>query len=541
MQRFQATYLPYADTRAFSPMVLDYLQQDPVLESFFDYAPTLAGIKEAILKRKQFPVNRELLVETLQQQYKEMPNSEAVSIQIASLADENTFTIVTAHQPNLFTGHLYFIYKIIHAIKLAEELNAHDLGCRFVPVYYMGSEDADLEELGQVEIDGKRYAWETNQTGAVGRMKIDATLIKLIDAIEGQVSVLPHAAAIMPLLKQCYTLGKTIEQATFELVHALFGSHGLVVVLPDQRAYKAAFSEVMQKELNESFSYPLVQETVNRFPDDYKVQVAGREINLFYLGEQLRERIVRSGDAFEVLNTDLRFTVGELENLLKNEPERFSPNVILRPLFQEMLLPDVVFIGGGGELAYWLELKSVFEAAHAFFPVLVLRNSYAIVNQSAEMLARKLNIPTEDLFLPELNLVNDWVNRHSNLRLTVDEEMNQVKRIYQSLTEQATAVDPTLAKHVQALQTQVLKRLQELEKKMLRAEKRKQEDSVRQIQKLKSALFPGGTLQERVDNIIPWIARYGLTLLNDIHHHARGLDQQFCVLEELATGHSPAD
>lgn len=541
MQRFQATYLPYADTRAFSLLVLDYLQQDPVLESFFDYAPTLAGIKEAIRKRKQFSVNRELLVDTLQQQYKSMPNSEAVSLQIASLADENTFTIVTAHQPNLFTGHLYFIYKIIHAIKLAEELNAHDLGCRFVPVYYMGSEDADLDELGHVDVEGKRYAWETRQTGAVGRMKIDAALIKLIDAIEGQVGVLPHAQEIMPLLKQCYTLGKTIGQATFELVHALFGSYGLLVFLPDQRAYKAAFAEVMQRELNDSFSYALVQETVSRFPDNYKVQVGGREINLFYLDEQMRERFVRNGELFEVLNTDKRFTAHELETLLKNEPERFSPNVILRPVFQEMLLPDVAFIGGGGELAYWLELKSVFEAAGAFFPVLVLRNSYAIVNRSAEALARKLNIHTEDLFLPEMGLVNDWVNRHSSLRLTVDEEINQVKTIYRSLTEQATAVDPTLAKHVLALQTQVLKRLQELEKKMLRAEKRKQEDSVRQIQKLKSTLFPGGTLQERVDNIIPWIARYGLTFLNDIHHHARGLDQQFCVLEEWETGHSPVN
>jgi bacillithiol biosynthesis cysteine-adding enzyme BshC len=533
MQRFQATYLPYAETRSFSPMVLDYLNQDPALEAFFDYAPTLAGIKEAIVKRKQFPVNRELLTETLRQQYAGMTGCETVQMQIESLADENTFTIVTAHQPNLFTGHLYFIYKIIHAIQLAEELNAHNLGCRFVPVYYMGSEDADLEELGQVEIDGQRYTWDTNQTGAVGRMKIDATLIQLIGAIEAQVSVLPYATEILPLLKQCYMLGKTIEQATFELVHALFGSSGLIVFLPDQRAYKAAFAAVVRRELTESFSYPLVQETVSRFPDHYKVQVAGREINLFYLGEQVRERIVRVGDGFEVLNTNLRFTANELDALVAVEPERFSANVILRPVFQEMLLPDVAFIGGGGELAYWLELKSVFEAANCFFPVLVLRNSYAVVNRAAETLARKLSIHTEDLFLPELNLVNDWVNRHSSLRLTVDEEVNQVKTIYRSLTEQATAVDATLAKHVQALQTQVLNRLQELEKKMLRAEKRKQEASVRQIHKLKSALFPGGTLQERVDNIIPWIARYGISFLNDIRHHARGLDQQFCVMEEV--------
>jgi bacillithiol synthase len=357
-----AQLIDYNTTGAFSKLVTDYISGNKDLAPFYNHPVSIEGIKAAIAARKQYATNRSLLVEALMVQYKEFAIAAMVKTNIDRLLLPNTFTITTAHQPNIFTGPLYFIYKILHAIKLAEQLTSNIPDCNFVPVYYMGSEDADLDELGHIFIKGEKYRWHTTQTGAVGRMKVDKALVKLIDEIAGQILVQPNGAAIIAIMKACYQEGVTIEQATFKLVNELFKDYGLVVLLPDTPLLKKAFIPVIEKELNEGFSYKAVNETAALFPATYKVQASGREINLFYLLDDKRERIEKTTTGFSVNNTTLQYTAKEICTELINHPERFSPNVILRPVFQEVILPNIAFIGGGGELAYWMELKKVFLA-----------------------------------------------------------------------------------------------------------------------------------------------------------------------------------
>src|SRR6185437_12246053 len=167
------------------------------------------------MERKKFKTNRGLLVEEFSNQYKDFNDCDAIKVNIQALSDENTFTICTAHQPNIFTGHLYFVYKILHTIKLADSLKKELPEYNFVPVFFMGSEDADLEELNHIVIDGEKYKWETNQTGAVGRMKVDDNLLKLIDKISGRLSVEKYGNDLIELLKKCYPKNSTIENSTF--------------------------------------------------------------------------------------------------------------------------------------------------------------------------------------------------------------------------------------------------------------------------------------------------------------------------------------
>ena len=168
-----AQYIDYRQTGYFSALVTDYISGEELLAPFYKHPASVAGIKAAIDARKKYPTNRKLLVEVLTKQYASIAASDKVKANIDKLLLENTFTITTAHQPNILTGPLYFIYKILHAIKLAELLAAEMPGSAFVPVYYMGSEDADLDELGHVFINGEKHQWQTKQTGAVGRMKVD--------------------------------------------------------------------------------------------------------------------------------------------------------------------------------------------------------------------------------------------------------------------------------------------------------------------------------------------------------------------------------
>lgn len=532
--KFSAEIISYAQTKAFSSIVTDYVSAAESLQAFYQHAPNIEGIKKAILQRKHHPIKRSVLVQTLQQQYSALPTHEKVQANVEKLLLENTFTITTAHQPNIFTGHLYFIYKILHAIKLAETLSHEFSEQHFVPVYYMGSEDADLDELGQVTIEGKKYQWETQQKGAVGRMIIDKPFVEMMQAIEGQLSVASFGNDILEMVRNAYTIGKTIEQATLELVHTLFAEFGLIIVLPDNADLKRLFIPVIEKELAEQFSHKAVKATMANFPEQYKVQTMGRELNLFYLKDDMRERIEFANDKFWVVNTDLVFDKTSLLEELHAHPERFSPNVILRPAFQGTILPDVAFIGGGGELAYWLELKQVFEAAAVPYPVLVLRNSFLMLNQKIVANIDALGLQVTDFFKP-LHLIQlQLVQKASSLQLELSKETKQLQDVYAQMKAVAQKVDPTLAPHTEALLTAASKKIEQLEKKMIKAEKKKFEAKQRQTEKIKKALFPNGSLQERVENILPYYAACGPQLLLQLYDHSLTLQQEFCILKEEA-------
>ncbi len=529
---FSSTKIPYSQTNSFSKLVLDYLNAAPALKDFYNFTIDIEGFKKAVKDRSAFAVNRKLLVEVLKAQYTSTETSEKLKANIQILLQEETFTVCTAHQPNIFTGHLYFIYKILHTIKLSEALKEAMPENNFVPVYYMGSEDADLDELGEVHINGGHYKWQTTQTGAVGRMLIDDNFLTIIDAIAGQLSVEQNGEKIINIVRDFYKIDITIEVATFQFVHYLFNKYGLVILMPDNRLLKNEFSPIIQKELTEQFSEKAVAKTVGEFPKEYKVQAGGRSINLFYLDNNSRERIEIARHKFVVANTGIVFTKEELFGELKNTPERFSPNVILRPVFQEMILPNVAFIGGGGELAYWLELKNVFETAGAFFPPLVLRNSFTIINKKTAEKILQLGFEEQDIFKTEKQLIEEIVRRESQLVLDIKVEKEELKALYEKIKTAASNIDNTLNCHVHALRTHALNKLEILEKKMLKAEKKKFEAQQRQIKKIKCAVYPLGNLQERVDNILAYITDYGEDFIDELYKNSNGIETNFTILTE---------
>lgn len=529
---FSSTKISYRNTNSFSRLILDYLDGADQLKKFYTYSTDIEGVKKAVENRREFPVNRIILVSQLKEQYKEIKISNKLQTNVEALLSEDTFTVCTAHQPNIFTGHLYFIYKILHAIKLSEELATLIPDKKFVPVYYMGSEDADIDELGEVYINGTNYKWNTIQTGAVGRMRIDKEFIKIIDAIAGQLSVEKFGEEIMSVVRACYKENETIEKATFQFVHHLFNKYGLVILMPDQRIFKNEFAPVIKKELNEQFSEKRVAATVSNFPKEYKVQAAGREVNLFYLNENIRERIEKNNKGFKVANTDLHFSANEIESELNENAERFSPNVILRPVFQETILPNIAFIGGGGEIAYWLELKEVFKEVNTFFPPLILRNSFTIIDKKTADKIKELGFKQRHIFKTEKELLEKIILRETKIRLEIKEEKEALKNIYDQIKDITATVDSTLNCHVHALRTQALNKLEILEKKMLKAEKKKFDAQQRQIKKIKLHVNPLNNLQERVDNILEYLVIHGENFIDLLYKEQPLFTGDFTILTE---------
>jgi bacillithiol biosynthesis cysteine-adding enzyme BshC len=526
-----AEHLNNKQTGYFTKIMIDYLENNQSLQPFFKHPVSIEGIKSAIHDREQFRTDRKVLHDELNKQYDTVQSDKAVHDHIEKLLLENTFTITTAHQPAIFTGTLYFIYKILHVIKIASQLSKELPGYNFVPVYYMGSEDADLEELGKIFLGGEKIVWDTKQTGAVGRMNTKG-IEKIITSIEGEFSVLPFGKELIQLLKDCYLNSNDIQTATFKLIHSLFAEYGLIVMIADNPAFKKQMLPVFEEDLFHQTSSKIVAKTIDELSKHYKVQANPREINLFYLKDNIRNRIEKVDDKFIVHDTSISFSEQEIKDELQQHPERFSPNVILRGLYQETILPNIAFIGGGGEMAYWLELKNMFEHYKVPYPMLVLRNSFLFVEKKWKEKMDRLHLTSTDIFKPENQLLSELVRKQSQNQLNLINELAEAEIYYAKLQSISDKVDSTLAEHAKALQAKALKSLKELEKKLLRAEKRKFEEQQKQIRSIRSALFPLNNLQERIDNFIPYYSKWGKAFMDVLYKNSLSLEQEFVVLLE---------
>jgi bacillithiol biosynthesis cysteine-adding enzyme BshC len=310
----------------------------------------------------------------------------------------------------------------------------------------------------------------------------------------------PACDLLADLIKNAYLQHPTIASATFYLVNELFGQFGLIIVDPDDADLKRAFLPVMEDELLHQSAYPIVTEQIAQLGKEYKIQANPRDINLFYLSGQVRERIERKGATWHVLNTEISWTEDEVIAELRNHPERFSPNVVLRALFQETILPDVAFIGGGAEVAYWLQLKTLFERFNVYYPAIVLRQSVQLLNNDAEKLMRTLNLTYDDLFKNADELCKQQVLKSYSGKLLLDTEKEQLSSLFDEIARKASIIDPTLKAATAAVAARNEKQVARLEKKLLNAAKKQESVLVNRIHKLKSTLFPGGGLQERTEN-----------------------------------------
>ncbi|MEP1096178.1 MAG: bacillithiol biosynthesis cysteine-adding enzyme BshC [Cyclobacteriaceae bacterium] len=487
----QKENIPLDETDCFSSLFIDYINQKPELKPYYTDFPSIENFQSSIDNRNFPKASRTILVEALERQYQDVNVSGKVTEKIKSLGLENTFTVTTGHQLNIFTGPLYFIYKIITVINACKDLKKKYPKQNFVPVYWMASEDHDFDEINHFYFDQKKYQWDTDQKGAVGKFKLDG--------IEEILNQLPGG---IDFFKEAYAR-ETLADAGRHYVNHLFGDDGIVVVDADDNSLKNLFTPVVEDDLfGHSAQKASEQDTEGLQSLGYKTQVSAREINFFYLDDNVRERIEKDGDGFQVVDTNIQFSESEIRQLLKEHPEKFSPNVILRPLYQETILPNLAYIGGPSEAVYWLQLKSVFAHFKTPFPLLMPRNFALVVSKNDASKWEKTGLSSTDLFLSKNQAFEKWVKSNSTQDLSYAPELSQISAIYQELGEKASSVDPTLKQHLEALETTAKRKIEIAEKKLVRAEKRKHIDSQNQINAVKDVLFPGGSLQERHDNFL---------------------------------------
>ncbi len=528
-----ADCISFQQTQRFSSLIEDYISKNEKVEPFYNRFPDISSFKEQMQEKHAHLTSkkRAVLTDVLLKQYTSIATSQATIDNIKSLVDIDTFTVTTGHQLNLFTGPIYFIYKIVSTIKLCNQLQLQYPDKKFVPVYWMASEDHDFDEIKFFNLNQKKYASERTKNGKVGAHPTD-NLEDVFKLLDKDLGIGEHANYLRKLFQKAYLYHSTYAEATFYMVNMLFQDYGLVILDADEKDLKRLFIPHFQNELLEQRVHQHTSQTIEQLQQQaYKVQVNPREINLFYLKDGLRERIVSKDENYFVNDTSIQFSKKELLEELEQFPERFSPNVMTRPLYQEAILPNLCYVGGGGELAYWLQLKPYFEAENIPFPILLLRNSALIYEKKQLKKIKNLNLELADFFLSNSELSTKTTQQISDIKIDFSVQKKHLENQFKALYDLASQTDPSFKGAVAAQEHKQIKGLNHLEKRLLKAQKRKLKDYLARVEALQLSLFPEHNLQERHINFSEIYLKLGKDLIPKLLAEFDPLKLQFNLIE----------
>lgn len=521
--------ITYRDSGCFSTLIMDYLDQKSETIHLYNRFPSIDNFETQMEEKSQnFSMkNRQVLVEVLKRQNNRIGISSKTIQNIERLSLTNTFTVVTGHQLSLFTGPLYFIYKIVSVIRLCEDLKVKYPNKNFVPVFWMASEDHDFEEISTFKTKGQSIDWEQSQKGAVGRIDTKSldSVYKYFAAVIGDSK---NANDLKSLFRRAYLGNQNLAKATQYIVNELFGEKGLVIIDGDDKQLKSLFTASIVNELCDQLACKNILKTLENF--EYKVQVNPRVINLFYLGDGVRERIVLDNEKFKVNNTSLEFTREEILSLAQSNPELFSPNVVMRPLYQETVLPNLAYIGGGGEIAYWLELKQYFETSNVTFPMLVLRDSAVVLSRKQKEKLEKQGISVKDLFLKREGFEEALAKKYSEIPIDFSSYKAIVTKQFNELEKLVKQTDPSFDGAVAAQRKKQLNGLDNLENRFLKAQKIKYSDYINKALSVQEQVFPKGGLQERQLNFSDFYLEYGNAFFDQLYLNLNPLENQFKII-----------
>ena len=440
--------------------------------------------QQIAIKRKSYTATqRALLAQVLHEKYKDFSVSEKVKGNLELLQNVNTFSVTTGHQLCLMTGPLYFIYKILHVIKLSEELKAQFPQQNFVPVFWMASEDHDFEEIKSFLLFGQKWSWESTQKGAVGRFDT-SELLPLLADLKTKFQNNPYAE--IHRLLSCFE-AKSYGCGFFELIHSLFDAYGLIIIDADQPQLKQSAWPIWGRDLQTSAIHEAVcKETEKLKKENQPTPIESKESNLFLLGKNKRERIEKTGTL----------------DFQKEDSALLSPNVVLRPLYQEWILPNLAYIGGPSEIAYWQQLPLAFACLDLPFPLTIQRAGGILFQEKDLEFIEKIGFQKQDFLADKADLKARYLQAQGDQVPDYSIQQQLWTGYKNSFFELANKELPQEKKMVEAELTRLQKQLEALEQKFEKTRKSKFDKALKQIDQLSEKLMPKSQLQERQLNIL---------------------------------------
>ena len=514
-------------------MVGDFLAGKAFFSSL-DWKPySLSGAINAAREKPFTAEKRKLLVDRIRDQYAHAGISEdgVLTAQLKSLSSEDSRTITTGHQLCLFTGPLFFPIKVIQVLKMCSELNEAGGEFRFIPLFWMASEDHDFQEINHCHLFGKTLDWKSEQGGVVGKYSCSG-LSGLLEEMSDIMGEGENASFLKDLFRRAYDAGNDLSAATRILLHGLFGQKGLVILDADDSELKKEFAPYLLKDIRESVSDRTIASFSNELGAHYKLQVNPRKVNLFYISDGKRLRIDRVKNGFATDGGSYSWTQDELLGEVEIEPGRFSPNVVLRPLYQEVILPNVAYVGGPGEVSYWLQLRSMFQAFDLPMPLLSLRNSFAWLDRAKLDKLAKVGLGITDLFSDENQTVSK-IARLDEDAGEIDSEAEKIGQAFEAISKSLREVDASLESYALAEGRKAEKLVEDIKRRLVRAKKDRNKQSLDTFWKLREKVFPMGNLHERYDNFVPYYLKHGPAFFETLFSETDAADSRLCVISEV--------
>ena len=481
-----------------SPLVQDLLNQSNVVRTFVSDFFTKENCIAAARNRSFSTENRTVLTAQLEKQYEGLRRSDAVRNNIQSLHSLSSFTVVTGHQICSAGGPLYLIYKIFSSIRMTQELNASQNEFHFVPVYWMATEDHDIEEIRHFHYGNEKVELATEFQGIAGELPSEEFLSWLNEKrADGKFNEI----GLSELFIQAYSK-ENFTEATRFWVNELLGEYGVVCIDGNDSSLKELASSLFIKEIQEQFIFTEVSKTNLEIENSgYNPSIQPRNFNLFCLknesGRIARKRIDFNGEVFQSSDSKQQLTADEL-----NETRRqLSPNVLLRPLYQETILPNIAYIGGPSELAYWLQLKNAFQAAGLQMPLLVHRLSMVLVRKRDIDFVVKNELDIAELVQEKLHDAQKRLLGAMNLK-TFENEISTTLKNFDDLRSYISEIDASLVGWISAEEKRQMDQWGNIEQKIKKAIKSKEEVKFNQLEKFFAFTYPNQIPQERVFSLL---------------------------------------
>ncbi len=480
--------------------------------------------------------DKNVLIDILKRQNVTFGGDDATASNIEMLVSENTFTVVTGQQVGLYTGPLYTILKTISIVKLAKELKERFPQFNFVPVFWLESEDHDIEEANHTYLIDKqnelvRVGFDSENRNdedvprknnpPVGNIEFGELINSINEQLRSTMIDTDFKEKMMNMVTKNYKEGNDYKTAFAGLMNDIFKGYGVIFIDPADHEIKRLLVPVFEKELTSS---PKLCETIitqsAELEKNYDLQVKPKVINMFFLHNNNRLLIEpREGGKFALRNSKRRFENEEMMNMLNENPELFSPNVVLRPICQDYLLPTVAYIGGPGEISYFAQFKPAYKHYDITMPVIYPRASVSIIEGKIAKFMNNFNVKLEDIFHQSF-LVSKVVDKLSEVK--VDDEISKyiddLNKIFYDMRNMTVKVDQTLLNVVDNLKDKTKQNLEQFKSKLINAQAKKSETTTTQIDKVTNNIFPNNNLQERVISILYFLNKYDDSFIKKLFH-----------------------
>ena len=465
-----------------------------------DFKSELSAVPQMVESRLGFEKSkRSTLVKVIKEQYlrSNIELNGKLLENVTALENENCFTVTTGQQIHLGLGPLYVLYKILNTLAICEEINAHHKSINTVPIFWMATEDHDFEEIKSIHLFNKKFDWEVDEAGAVGRMSTKG-IDKVLEEIKQNFNLTQNLEEFIETAKRSYLLSNYAD-ASRHLIHHYFGNSGLVILDADNEELKQSFIPVIENELA-GLNFDSLEEGSGKLEaKGFEKQIHIRDINLFYLKENSRLKIEKHNSEYRA-EGEFLCSLEDSPNFVQDNAVNFSPNVALRPLYQEWILPNLIYVGGPSEIKYWLQLGSLFHQYNMQMPALFLRTSWVI---AAESKYRELSLSSlEDLYVDEKILVERYSRETAKIQAEVMGELTEAQAHIASFNQRIEEVFKgfSLSGKINKLYPK-LAELQNLsEKKFI--ELGLNNPSLNKLQKFRNAYVSRDEPQERTKHII---------------------------------------